>query len=87
MSIVVSGPKRFLVVLFYCAKLPTRTQPNGIIYPTNEQGPPSLIQSPMNGDPLRQFRLYKRIMDRVIGLTLIMADSKQLDPLGELRCL
>lgn len=87
MSIVVSGPKRFLVVLFYCAKLPMRTQPDGNIRSASEQRLPSPIQPPMNGALLRQFRLYKRIMDRVIGITLIMADSKQLDPLGELTCL
>ncbi len=87
MSIVVSGPKRFLVVLFYYAKLPRRAQPDGNIHPASEQGPPSPIQPPTTRAPLRQFRLYKRIMDRVIGMTLIVADSKQLDPLGELRCL
>jgi len=87
MSIVITGPKRFLVVLFYCAKLPMRTQPDGTIYPASAQRPPSLIQPPMSGAPLRQLRLYKRIADRVIGMTLIMADSKQLDRLGKLRCL
>ncbi len=87
MSIFVSGSKRVLVVLFYCAKLPTRTQSDGTISPASAQRSPSPIQPPMSGAPLRQLRLYKRIMDRVIGLTLIMADAKQLDRLGELRCL
>ncbi|GEM_PF-6159255 len=87
MSIVVSGPKRLLVVLFYCAKLPTRKQPDGIIYPASAQRPPGPIQSPMSGAPPRPLRLYKRIMGRVIGMTLIVANSKQLDQLGELRCL
>ncbi len=87
MSIVVSGPKRFLVVLFYYARLPVRTQPDGINLPASEQRSPSSIQQPIHGAPLRRFRLYKRIMNRVIGMTLIVADSKQLDPLSELRCL
>lgn len=87
MSIVVSGSKRFLVVLFYYTKLPRRARPDGSGLPASEQRQPSSIQPPIIEEPVRQFRLYKRIMNRVIGMTLIVADSKQLDPLGELRCL
>jgi hypothetical protein len=41
----------------------------------------------MNWAPSREFRLCRRIGDRVIGMTLIIADSKQLDLLAALSCL
>lgn len=45
------------------------------------------MQPPMSWAPLRQVRLCKRIGNRMIGMTLIIADSKQLDLLGGLKCL
>ncbi len=87
MSFVISGPKRFLVVLFYCAKLPKRAQPGQRVRPVSRERSSNLLESPMNWAPLREIRLCRRIGDRVIGTTLIIADSKQLDLLGELSCL
>jgi hypothetical protein len=87
MSFVISGSKRFLVVLFYCAKRSIRSQPGRIARRANRDRLPNLTRSPMSWVPLRQFRLCKRIGNRMIGMTLIIADSKQLDLLGELKCL
>lgn len=87
MSFVISGSKRFLVVLFYCAKRSILSQPGRIARRATRDRLPNLTQSPMSWAPPRQVRLCKRIGNRVIGMTLIIADSKQLDLLGELKCL
>jgi hypothetical protein len=84
MCFVISGPKRFLVVLFYCVRLPRRAQPGQTIRHGNGQRSSSTMQSPRDWAQSRQLRLCKQFGDRVIGMTLIIADSKQLDLLGEL---
>lgn len=87
MSFVISGPKRFLVVLFYCVKPPRRARSGQTIRPASGQRSPSTMQSPRDWAQSRQFRLCKQFGDRMIGMTVIIADSKQLDLLGELSCL
>lgn len=87
MSFVISGSKRFLVVLFYCAKRSILSQPSRIAHRATRDRLPSPTWSPMSWVPLRQFRLCKQIGNRMIGMTLIIADSKQLDLLGGLKCL
>jgi len=84
MCFVISGPKRFLVVLFYCVRLPRRAQPGQAIRPASGERSPGTMGSPRDWAQSRQFRLCKQFGDRVIGMTLIIADSKQLDLLGEL---
>lgn len=84
MCFVISGRKRFLVLLFYCAKRPHRAQPGQIYRPPNGERSPGTMGLLRDWAQSRQFRLCKQFGDRVIGMTLIIADSKQLDLLGEL---
>lgn len=87
MSFVISGRKRFLVLLFYCAKRPHRAQPGQIYRPANGERSPKAFQAPTGRAWTRQFRLCRQFGDRVIGMTVIIADSEQLDLSGELSCL
>jgi hypothetical protein len=86
-SFVISGPKRFLLVLFYCAKLPKREQSGQTISPWSRQRRTRTMQSPGDRVQSRQFRLCRQFGDRVLGMTLIIANSKQLDLLAALSCL
>jgi hypothetical protein len=87
MSFVVSGRKRFLVILFYCVRRSDRAQPGQAYRAPTGEGSPKTPRERTDLARPRHFRLCKQFRDRVIGVTLIMADSEQLDLLGELSLL
>jgi hypothetical protein len=87
MSFVISGQKRFLVLLFYCVKRPHAAQSGQAHRPANAEVPQKALRALGGRARPRRYRLCRRFGDRVIGMTAIMAGSEQLDLLGELSLL